>query len=159
LTQDANDFLMGGGVKSAKFEKIGATIRGTIVAKPELQQQRDPADNSPQYWDEAKTQPKQQVKVVLATEAKDDADDDGRRAVYVKGNMLKAVQKAVKDAGAKGLEVGGKLAIQYVKDGEKKNKAFNAPKLYAAKYAAPDPMEQAAAAEPENAEPEGLDDF
>lgn len=159
MTQDANDFLMGGGVKSAKFEKIGTVVKGTIVTKPELQQQRDPKDGKPQTWDDGK--PKQQVKVVLQTEQRDDAEDDGRRAIYVKANMLKAVQEAVKAAGAKGLEVGGVLAVKYVKDGEKKNKAFNAPKLYAAKYEAPDPMAVAAAAEPEAAadENESLDDF
>lgn len=159
MTQDANDFLMGGGVKSAKFEKVGTVVKGTIVAKPELQQQRDPKDGKPQTWDDGS--PKQQIKVILATDAKDDADDDGRRAIYVKSNMLKAVQEAVRKAGAKGLEVGGTLAVKYVKDGEKKNKAFNAPKLYAAKYEAPDPMAVAAASEPESAsdENESLDDF
>lgn len=157
MSNDANDFLMSGGVKSAKFEAKGATVKGTIVREPELQQQRDPADNKPQYWDEAKTQPKKQLKVVLATDQKDDEDDNGERAIYLKSGLLKAVQDAVKKAGAKGLAVGGKLSVKYVKDGEKKNKAFNAPKIYLAKYEAPDPMEAVAAAEP--AEDEGLDDF
>lgn len=158
MTQDANEFLMGGGTKSAKFEKVGTVVKGTIVVKPELQQQRDPKDGKPQTWDDGK--PKQQVKVILQTEARDDAEDDGRRALYVKSNMLKAVQEAVKKAGATGLEVGGLLSVKFVKEGEKKNKAFNAPKLYAAKYEAPDPM--AAAAEPEGAasdDNENLDDF
>ena len=156
MQDDANGFLMGGGTKSAKFEKVGTVVKGTIVAKPELQQQRDPKDGKPQTWDDGK--PKQQVKVILQTEARDDAEDDGRRAIYIKANMLKAVQDAVKKAGATGLEVGGVLTVKYVKDGEKKNKAFNAPKLYAAKYEAPDPMAAAAASEPEAAE-ESLDDF
>ena len=156
MTQDANDFLMGGGTKSAKFEKVGTIVKGTIVAKPELQQQRDPKDGKPLSWDDGN--PKQQVKVILQTEEKDDAEDDGRRAIYIKANMLKAVQEAVKKADAKGLELGGVLAVKYVKDGEKKNKAFNAPKLYAAKYEAPDPMAMAAAAEPTSAT-EDLEDF
>ena len=155
MTQEANDFLMGGGTKSAKFEKVGAVVKGTIVVKPELQQQRDPKDGKPQFWEDGK--PKQQVKVVLQTETRDDDEDDGRRAIYIKANMLKAVQDAVKKAGAKGLEVGGVLSVKYVKDGEKKKAAFNAPKLYAAKYEAPDPVAMAAASEP--AESEGLDDF
>ena len=158
MTQDANDFLMGGGTKSAKFEKIGTVVKGVIVAKPELQQQRDPKDNKPQTWPDGN--PKQQVKVILQTEQRDDDEDDGRRAVYIKSNMLKAVQAAMKTAGTTKLEVGGTLAIKFVKEGEKKNKAFSAPKLYAAKYDLPDPMAQAA--EPEGAaadESESLDDF
>lgn len=157
LTQDANEFLMGGGVKSAKFEKPGTIVKGTIVAKPELQQQRDIKDGKPLTFDNG--DPKMQVKIILQTEQRDDEDDDGRRALYVKANMLKAVQDAVKKAGEKGLAVGGALAVKYVKDGEKKNKGFNAPKLYAAKYEAPDPM-AAVAAEPVPAEDnESLEDF
>ncbi len=141
---DANDYLMSGGVKSAKFEKPGATIKGAIARKPELQQQRDFDKGTPLTWDDGSA--RQQIKVVLSTSEKDDEDDNGERAIYLKGGMLKAVQAAVKAAGAKGLEVGGKLIVKYTKDGEKKGK-LNAPKLYQAKYEAPDPVAVAAAAE------------
>lgn len=157
MTQDANEYLMGGGVKSAKFEKKGQVVKGIIVRKPELQQQRDFDSQKPLTWDDGS--PRQQIKVVLKTDAKDDEDDNGERALYLKGGLLKAVQAAVKKADAKGLEVGGMLAIKYTGDGEKKGK-LNPPKLYAAKYEAPDPMAVAAASEPEEVkEEEGLDDF
>lgn len=153
---DANDYLMGGGVKSAKFEKPGAKVSGTIARAPELQQQRDFDKGTPLTWDDGS--PRQQIKVVLATDAKDDDDDNGERALYLKGGLLKAVQAAVKAASAKGLEVGGKLAVKYTKDGEKKGK-LNAPKLYVAKYEAPDPL--SVVNEPEHApeDNESLDDF
>jgi hypothetical protein len=158
LTQDANDFLMGGGVKSAKFEKPGAKVSGTIARKPELQQQRDFDSGKPLTWDDGSA--RQQVKVVLVTELNEEEGDNGERALYLKGGLLKAVQAAVKDSGAKGLEVDGKLAVKYTKDGEKKGK-LNPPKLYVAKYEAPDPMAVAAATEPEAAAEnnESLDDF
>jgi hypothetical protein len=148
---------MGGGVISAKFEKKGTKISGVIARKPELQQQRDFNSKKPLAWDDGS--PRQQVKVILATDAKED-DDNGERALYLKGGMLKAVQAAVKKAGAKGLETGGKLAIKYTGDGEKKGN-LNAPKLYAALYEAPDPMAQAAASEPEEVaeKEEALDEF
>ena len=159
MTQDANDYLMAGGVKSAKFEKIGTKVSGVIARKPELQNQRDIKTGAALTWDDGS--PRQQIRVILTTDQKDDEDDNGERAIYLKSGLLKAVQDAVKKAGAKGLDVGGKLAVKYVKDGEKKNKAFNAPKIYAALYEAPDPMAMAAASEPEEAAQaeESLDDF
>jgi len=51
--------------------------------------------------------------------------------------------------------------VKYTKDGEKKGK-LNAPKLYVAKYEAPDPLAIAAASEPAEAateDNESLDDF
>ena len=159
MTQDANDFLMGGGVKSAKFEKKGAKVSGIIARKPELQQQCDFDSGKPLTWDDGA--PRQQIKVVLTTDERDDDDDNGERALYLKGGLLKTVQAAVKKAGEKGIAVGGKLAVKYTGDGEKKGK-LNPPKLYAAKYEAPDPLAMAAASEPEpaaQAETEELDDF
>lgn len=158
MTQDANDILMGGGIKSASFKEKGAKVSGIVARKPEVQQQRDFDSGKPLTWDDGK--PREQIKVVLSTDLRDDEDDDGERAVYLKGGMLKAVREAVKAAGEKGIAAGGKLAIKYVKDGERKGK-LNPPKIYAAKYEAPDPMAVVAASEPApaQAEDEGLDDF
>jgi hypothetical protein len=161
---DANDFLMRGGTASAAFPTAGTVVKGIIVREPELQQQKDFQTKEPKTWDDGS--PMMQVKVILATDERDadDPDDDGERALYLKGNSLKAVQAAVKEAKAKGLQVGGKLAVKYVRDGEQKTKGLAKPKLYAAKYEAPDPMSQAAASEPEAkaepaAEPEDTGDL
>ena len=150
--QDANDFLMSGGVKSAKFDKIGAVVKGAIARTPEVQDQRDFDSGKVLTWDDGS--PRKQIKVVLKTDSKDDEDDNGERAIYLKGNLLNAIRQAVKAAEAKGLEVGGKLIVKYVKDGERKGK-LNPPKQYQAKYEAPDPMAVAAASEAgKSAEPE-----
>ena len=153
---DANDYLMGGGVKSAKFEKPGAKISGTIARKPELQQKHDFDKGTPLTWDDGS--PRQQIKVVLLTDANEEEGDNGERALYLKGGLLKAIQAAVKAAGAKGLEVGGKLAVKYTKDGEKKGK-LNAPKLYVAKYEAPDPLAVVNEPQAEATDDEDLGDF
>ena len=159
MTQDANDLMMGGGAKSAKFDKIGAKVSGVIEGTPQPRQRRDIKDGKPLTWNDGS--PQMHVVVILKTEAKDDGDDDGRRALFVKipSDMQKAIAKAVKEAGASGLQNGGKLAVKYIKDGEQKTKGFNAPKMYAAKYEAPDPL-AVAAAETQASEPEeSLDDF
>lgn len=133
----ASEFLMGGGTASAKFPQVGATVTGRIVREPEVQQQKDFTTGELKFWNDGK--PMQQLQVILATDERDPevADDDGERAVYVKGNLLKAVREAVRKAGAKGLDVGGTLTVTYSGDGEVTKRGFNAPKLYTASYVPP----------------------
>lgn len=140
-TPTANDFLLGGGGKSAKFEQPGDTITGDIVST-EVRQQTDLQGN-PLVWDNG--DPRMQLVVTLATDLRDDADDDGHRAVYVKGSkafgsksLHDAVRAAVQNAGAKGLEPGGRLTVSYTGAEPAKTRGFNDRKLYEASYAAPD---------------------
>jgi hypothetical protein len=81
-----------------------------------------------------------QLRVVLSTDQRDpeDPEDSGERAVYIRGNMQRAVAQAVRAASAPGLEVGGKLLIKYVADGKAARRGFNPPKVYEAKYRAPE---------------------
>jgi hypothetical protein len=152
---EANDFLMAGGVPSAKFPTVGTSVTGTIVRQPELRQQTDITSGKPKFWDDGS--PRQQVVVTLATNERDATltDDDGERAVYVKGNLTKAVREAVRTSGAKGLEVGGTLTVTFVGEGQAE-RGMNAPKLYSASYV-PAPAVAAAnflaADEPEQAAP------
>jgi hypothetical protein len=129
---EANDFLMGGGTKSASFPEIGASVTGTIVREPEVQQQRDFKTGELKFWDDGK--PMQQLKVVLATDQRDPSvdDDKGERAVYVKARMQKAVRDAVRASGAPGLQVGGQLTVTFV--AEEPTTGGYPPKLYTASY-------------------------
>lgn len=136
-TTTADQFLMGGGATSAKFEQPGDTITGIIVDPPEVRQQTDIATNEPMFWPSG--DPKMQLIVTLQTKQSDGPDDDGKRRVYVKGKSLTdAVREAVKQTGAKGLEVGGSLTVTYTGDGTASQRGFNPPKLYSATYARPD---------------------
>lgn len=136
-TQNADAFLMGGGATSAKFEAPGDTISGTIAEAPEVRQQTDIATGDPTFWPSG--DPKMQLVVTLQTNLKDDADDDGKRRIYVKGKSLtEAVREAVKKTGARGLETGGTLSVTYTGDGQASQRGFNPPKLYTATYARPD---------------------
>lgn len=135
-TPTADQFLMGGGVKSAKFANIGDGISGTISEYPEVRQQTDLKTGKLKTWDDGR--PKMQLVVTLQTTLRDDAEDDGLRRIYVKGKSLTdVVRDAVRKAGAQGLEVGGQLRVQYVGDGEAANRSLDPPKLYAAEYARP----------------------
>lgn len=133
----ANEMLMGGGIPAAKFDQIGVTIAGTISAPPEVQQQRDFTSGELLTWDDGN--PRQQIKVILDTDQRDPADayDDGQRALYIKSGLMKAVRTAIRAAGAKGMEVGGKLTVKYVGDGEPPKRGMNPPKQYSVVYEAP----------------------
>lgn len=151
-----NDWLLATGVKSAAFKTIGDHVVGHIMRQPEVVQQRDINTGAPKTWNDGS--PMMQMRVVLMTEERDpsDPEDSGERAIYIKGNMQKAVALAVRQAGATGLEVGGKLMVTYKADGAVTQRGFNPPKVYEAKYRAPEvqpvpvpePPPQAQAADP-----------
>lgn len=134
---EATNFLLGGGVPSAKFEAIGTTVGGVITEEPEMRQQNDFDANEPAFWPDGK--PKMQLVVTVQTDLRDPEvqDDDGQRRFYVRANLQKAVAAAVRKAKASALEVGGTLQVTYSADGAKSNPRFNAPKLYTATYTPP----------------------
>lgn len=133
--QSAEAFLMGGGGSpTAKFPSFGTTVAGRITEPPQVQQQRDVQSGQPKHWPDGN--PMMQLVVTVQTDQRDPAlaEDDGRRRIFVKGQMKNAVQDAVKLAGARGLEVGGYLSVTYSHDGQKSNPAFSAPKQFRAQY-------------------------
>lgn len=142
---DINDFLMGGGGKAAKFENVGDSVVG-VITDARVTQQTSLEDNTPLTWSDGS--PRMQLVVSLATDLRDDGDDDGIRKVYAKGgkyevasgsgtSMKDAIADAVKRSGVKTIEEGGKLTIAFTGEGKKTNRAYSAPKLYKAKYEAP----------------------
>jgi hypothetical protein len=145
-----NDWLLSTGTRSASFLKVGDHVVGFIGRQPEVTQQRDFESGEPKFWSDGN--PMMQLRVVLNTDGRDpeDPEDSGERAVYIRGNMQKAVAQAVRQAGAPGLEIGGKLLIRYVADGKPTRRGLNPPKVYEAKYRPP-----AAAATPVPEPPNG----
>ncbi|MGH3956451.1 MAG: hypothetical protein ACRDTI_20695 [Mycobacterium sp.] len=137
MSNASHDFLAGGGPPSGKFPTKGDTVGGKIVSEPVVQQQRDPETQELETWPDGNA--KMQLVVTVQTDLRDPTinDDDGKRRIFVKGQMKSAVQTAVQAVGASGLDVGGELYVTYKEDGEKKNKAFNAPKIYIARYVPP----------------------
>lgn len=135
----ANDVLMGGGgAASAKFDQAGTTIGGRILAEPRVYQEREydrnnPGNGAPKFYPKS-GDPIMSVSVDVQTSARTDSEDDGVRRIYIEGKRLKdAVRDAVRQAGAKGLEVGGELHVTYTGDGDAE-KGMNPPKLYTARY-------------------------
>lgn len=163
MSVDANELLLSSGVRGVKFTEPGEIVSGVIVAKPDVQQQRDFTTGEPKVYSDGN--PRLQIRVVIETDLRDedDEDDTGARALYLKGNLQKAVAAAVRASGAKGLAVGGRLSIKYTGDGTPAQRGLNPPKLYSAHYAPPEAStvpvgEPAGAADPDDDTPPPPDD-
>lgn len=138
--QNATDWLMGGGgSKAVSFPTIGSRVEGTVTETPVLRDVTAMGTNEIQRWPDGN--PKKQLLVSLQTDQRDASvdGDTGLRTLYVKGYMKNAVQDAVKDVGAPGLEIGGTLTVTYTSDGTSTTRGHNPPKLYSAAYASPNP--------------------
>lgn len=138
MTLTPEEFLMGGGgAPAAKFETPGTTVRGKITDL-QIRQQTDVRTREPLTWPSG--DPKMQLLVTVQTGQRDPTieDDDGERRIYVKGKRLtEATREAVRAVGAKGLEVGGTLAVTYVRDGTPAGPGISPPKEYKVTYSRP----------------------
>lgn len=141
MTQDPNDLLLGAGIASVKFPSFGTTVKGTVLHS-EVAQQTDINGNK-LTWDNG--EPRTQVVITLQTDERDASieDDDGRRKLYCKPQMQKAIGDALRAVGTGvRLEVGGTLAVRYESDAPPKVKGHNGAKQFSAQYRPP--TEQAA---------------
>jgi hypothetical protein len=133
------DDWMSGGTKvpAFKFDTVGDAVVG-VVLDASVMQCRDYRTNELEWWDDAKTQPKEQLVVTLQTSLNDGGEDDGQRRIYAKkpGEMLTAVHGVTLGTG-KPLRPGGRLAVKFTGERPHENPRFNAVKLYEAAYEAP----------------------
>ncbi|XTZ17069.1 hypothetical protein ACQSSU_06730 [Micromonospora echinospora] len=132
---DANDLLMGGGIKSINWKDnpIGHTVIGTITDTPKVEQMKKFNSDELDFWPSG--DPKMQIIVTLQTDQRDPADqhDDGKRRLHIPPRMMAPVREAVQRVGAKGLEIGGRLAVRRVGG----TGAVGDPFTFAAEYAGP----------------------
>jgi hypothetical protein len=101
---DPYDLLEGGG-RSIKFVSkdangydlhapVGTSFTGLISGDLRSSQIIDCETKAPAFWPDGR--PKMQVIMDLQTDVREDPDDDGKRALYVKGQMLASFQEAAK---------------------------------------------------------------
>src|SRR5262245_4773219 len=134
MSGDALDEFMGGGGKNFPFETIGDQVTGTIISVNK-RQQTDLTTGEPKTWPNG--EPRFMFNIQLQTNLRDDEFDDGVRSINVKWNSQKAVQDAVRRAGASKLDIGGTLTLKYSANGPRGNFP-QPPKLYVANYIPPD---------------------
>jgi hypothetical protein len=131
---DANELLMSGGVKAVKFETLGDTALGTITDQPKVAQMKKYQTDELDFWPSG--DPKMQIIVTIATAVRDPGNpaDDGRRLLFIPPRMMQPVREAIQATGAKGLAIGGRIAVRWVSG---TGKGEGNPKVYAAEYAPP----------------------
>ena len=132
MTNPADSFF-GESSPSAKFDAIGTTVGGVITRIGDPMQQTDFSSGKPLTWDDGT--PRMQLPVTVQTDLRDPSNplDDGKRTLYVKGEMKKAIGAALRAAGAK-MAVGGTLTVTF--SGEEPTAGYP-KKLYTATYAPP----------------------
>ena len=153
----ADSLFAGGGgasgVPSFKFAQYNDAITGTILSTA-VQQSVKFGTTQPDFYEDGR--PKLQLQVIIQTELrnwekvsvvptneggqmKPVHEDDGRRAVYLKGAMMYAVGDAVTAATGERAApaVGGKLHIVYTH--ESPSNKGNPRKEYSANYQPPTP--------------------
>lgn len=130
--------FMGGTANSFPFDNVGDTVTGYVVAEPEEMDQTDQDTGEVKTW--ANGQAKKVWKIRLLTELRDPDDpfDEGERTIWIKWKSLDAVRKAVRAAGAKDIEVGGKLQLCF-SDETPMGRGKNPAKEWTARYAPPPP--------------------
>jgi len=148
MTQEANELLMGGGgAKSAAFNAAGDSVTGFVVAI-DARQATDIKTKMPATWPDGN---KKMVSIItLQTEEHDDEDDDGQRAVWVPipSQIRTVIAEAVRKAGEKSIEDGGKLRVKLERIDKPTRQGFNGQKIYSAQYRAPDRSQQIMTEEP-----------
>jgi hypothetical protein len=99
-----------------KFPTIGSEVAGTVTEDPAERQQTDFDSGELLYWKDGK--PRMQLVVKVSTEVIDPTidSDDGIRALYVKGDMLRAVRQALAPYRRAEIKTGDFLAVRYVAD-------------------------------------------
>lgn len=125
---------------SAKFDAIGQTHSGVVAEPTEDRQARKFNSTELDYWPDGS--PVIQTRIVL-----DPGNGAERVAVYAKGRMAQAIRKALAEAGAGDIEVGGRLSVRL--DHYEPSKGGGQPsKHFVATYTLPAPTTTTANEDP-----------
>lgn len=156
---ELEEFFAGGGTY-AKFSEPGDVCSGVIVTEPRVVQQNDYDTGKPAFYEDGN--PMMQCIVTVQTDERDPdkEDDDGKRDIYIKGQLKYAVSQALKAAGSKAPKVGGLFTVTYTHDGERTSPKKKPPKQYVATYVPPETVDRESffgASNGQTAPPPGID--
>lgn len=129
-------FMGGGGGKSVLLESIGDSVTGIVIGEPEERESTDD-DGNVRLFKNGK--PRTVWVVPIATDLRDPEDpfDEGERTLWLKWKSLEAVQRAIRAAGRRDIEIGGTIILTLSGFGPRAKPSQNPPKLYSAQYSPP----------------------
>lgn len=122
MSDSQSDFFGGASHPAVKFVAVGDAFKGTIVDTPSLVTRPHLTTGEPE----------EQLVVNL-----DDGTGELRTLWVRRSRMSTAIREAYTAAGAKGLETGGVLAIQFSETAAPKTPGHSPAKVYKVKYTAP----------------------
>lgn len=140
---DTSSFFGGGASISWDDRKgyvIGAFRGGQIIDK-KITGQTKMGTNEIIRWDNG--EPRKQMEITVQTGERADPQDDGRRRIFVKGDMPRAVREALKKVSAKDVHPGGWFYAAWVSTKPATRAGYNDAKVFDVIYAppgSPDPM-------------------
>lgn len=123
---DDSDFMSGatGGLPAYRFAAIGDSVRGQILHVTKLED-REP-DGTVKRWDSG------DPKHVWVFDLDTDGDGTADQALWVRGNMVKALREALATAGLKPADR-PIIEVKHHAVGEVKTRGYSAPKLFKAR--------------------------
>lgn len=140
-----------GGLVAAKFPCEGFVVEGTVKAA-NIRQQTDYDTGEPKFWKDGSPANQMVIDLQCAPTGKtwetiryiekSLPQDDGMRALYVKGNLQKALTKALRDAEAT-FEIGGYIKVTRVKDGPRVDRTREPAHEFIAEWTPPSKNEAA----------------
>lgn len=136
---DQDPFAGGGKTPSLSWRglAVGSVFVLEVLEPATLVQSRNFDTNEPDYWDEAKTQPKMSAVVKVRVRSGPHSVGEERSIWAQKpSSMFAAIAHAQVQSGAR-LAPGGVLSVRFDSETPHENKRFNAIKNYVAKYEPP----------------------
>lgn len=134
------DDLLSGGGKSFKFNDVGDSVTGVVVAL-DVKQKTEFGTGKALTWDDGR--PQEQIVVSVKTDLRDPDDDtdDGVRSVYIKGwgDPLRAFKAAASALGRKPA-IGDTFTATYTGNGPANG--LTPPKVYAYAFTAGSPVDR-----------------
>jgi hypothetical protein len=134
-----------GGAASISFDAqkgyVKGTPRGGQVLDKKISNQTKMGTGELLTWQDGSY--RKQMVVTLQTSERNDPQDDGKRDLFIKGDLPRATREALQAVGAQDVEIGGWLYAAWIDEKPAKAAGYNPQKIYKAVYArpgSPDPM-------------------
>lgn len=133
--QSIDGFLLGSGIPSFSFSRIGDEVEG-VITDQELSQQTDFNDDTPLFTKAGK--PMMQLILTIQTDLRNwegtsedsncreraASEDDGKRKLYIKSGGRDALAKAVRRSKAGGITLGGRIKMKLTSEDKVEGSKF-----------------------------------
>jgi hypothetical protein len=138
--EDTSDMF--GGSPSISWDNtkgyVNGSPRGGLIVGKSRSQQTDFETKQPKFFQGGR--PMMQIALTVQTRERTDANDDGKRTIFVKGDMTRKAAQSFRAVGATDLELGGWFYAAKVSSDGGKNGKGNVFQTVYARPGTPDPL-------------------